>query len=280
VVTKAGFIGLGNMGGEQARLIAKSDAELAVFDSYAPALEAFAGLARIATSPADTARGADLVHVCVRDDAQVEEVLFGDQGVAQTLAAGALVAVHSTIRIETLKSLSVRLQDQGIALIDAPVSRTRLGEEGRFVFTMMGGDPADAERARPVFESFSTDIMHVGALGSAMALKITNNLVSWVELMVGCQAQRIAEHFEVPYEKLRTVMKANGNLTPGMETLLDTHHEFAKGDKPEYDEFMASQAGIGEKDLALAIECGTTVGLEMNMVRGAQTLIRPSFERT
>jgi 3-hydroxyisobutyrate dehydrogenase len=268
------------MGGEQARLIAKTDVELAVFDSYAPALEAFQGLARIATSPADTARGADLVHVCVRDDAQVEEVLFGEEGVAQTLAAGALVAIHSTIRIETLKSLSARLQQQGIALIDAPVSRTRLGEEGRFVFTMMGGDPADAERAKPVFESFSTDIMHVGALGSAMALKITNNLVSWVELMVGCQAQKIAAHFDVPYAKLRTVMKSNGNLTPAMETLLDTHHEFAKGEKPEYDEFMASQAGIGEKDLALAIECGATVGLEMDMVRGAQALIRPSFERT
>jgi len=280
VVTKAAFIGLGKMGGNQARLIAEGDVELAVYDSYPPALEAFEGSARMGASPADAARGADLVHVCVRDDAQVEEVLFGDQGAAQTLAAGALVAVHSTIRIETIKSLSARLQEQGIALIDAPVSMTRQSGEGPFVFTMTGGDPAEAERARPVFECFSTDIMHVGALGSAMALKISNNLVSWVELMVGCQAQKIAAHFDVPYEKLRSVMKSNGNLTPAMETLLDMHQECAKGDDPEYDEFMLSQAGIGEKDVALAIECGSAVGLQMEMAKGAHKLIRPYFERT
>jgi 3-hydroxyisobutyrate dehydrogenase len=277
---KVSFIGLGSMGGDQARQIAKGSLALTVYDVFPPALDKFRGLATLAGSPADAARSADIVAICVRDDDQVMDTLFGTQGVTETLPRGALVIVHSTIRLDTVAKLQRRLAERGLRFMDAPVTRTRIGEDGRFVFTMTGGDPADSEYARPLLDTFSTDVLHIGPCGSAMALKIANNLVTWTQLMVGCQAAKLATHYGVSFEALAKVMKSNGNLTPPMEAVLKAQHAIPPGSNPDYDALMASQAGIGEKDLALAAECGQLAGLDMNMALEARKLVRPTFERS
>ena len=74
--------------------------------------------------------------------------------------------------------------------------------------------------------------------------------------------------------KLQAVLKSNGNLTPTMGAMLEGKQKMQPGRNPAYDEFVASQAGIGEKDLALAIACGDSVGLNMDMVAEAQKLVR------
>lgn len=271
---KAAFIGLGHMGGQQARQICRGGIELAVYDAYPPSLEAFQGLARLASSPADAARGADCVHICVRDDAQVNEVTFGPDGVVHGMAPGTLLLVHSTIDMDTVHALQTRLAEKGIALLDAPVSRVPVQGEGPFVFSMIGGDAADVERARPSLETFSTEILHVGECGSATALKICNNLVTWLQLMVGCQAQDIARHFGVPWDKLHQLMKSNGNLTPSMAGLLNGRHQAeAHGRKASNPPMV----GIGEKDIALGIACGEAAGLDMDMARGARRLVQGIF---
>jgi 3-hydroxyisobutyrate dehydrogenase-like beta-hydroxyacid dehydrogenase len=144
---KTAFIGLGSMGGTQAQLIARSGNDLAVYDSYAPASEAFHGQARIADSAADAARGAEIVEICVRDDTQVMDTVFGPGGAAGSMNSGTLLLVHSTIRLDTIRELSSRLVERGIALVDAPVTRTPVDDRGRFVLTMASGDPADIARA-------------------------------------------------------------------------------------------------------------------------------------
>lgn len=276
---KVAFIGLGSMGGDQARQIAKSSLALTVYDVFPAAMDKLRGQATLATSPADAARSADIVEICVRDDAQVMDTLFGTKGVTESVAKGALVIVHSTIRLDTVAEIERRLSERGIRFIDAPVSRTRIGHDGRFVFCMTGGDPALTEYARPLLETFSTDLMHIGPCGAAMALKIANNLVTWTQLMVGCQAAKLATHFGVPFEALEKVMKANGNLTPPMESVLKTQQAVPPGTNPDYDALMASQAGIGEKDLELAAECGRLAGLNMGMALEVKKLVRPTFER-
>lgn len=274
-----GFIGLGSMGGDQARQIARSNFNLSVFDVFADAMQKFQGMARLASSPADAARDADIVHICVRDDKQVADTIFGPDGVAGALEKGKLIVVHSTIRIDTVTTLKTKLAEQGLRFIDAPVSRTRIGEDGRFVITLIGGDEADAEYARPILETFSTEIRHIGPNGSAMALKICNNLVTWTQLMVGVQAANICAHFDVPFENFKAVTKANGNLTPSMDALLGGMQAIAPGTNADYDALMTSQAGIGEKDLELAIACGEAAGLDMTMAKQTRSLVRPTFER-
>lgn len=271
---KVAYIGLGSMGAPQARLIARGGHELAVHDAVPAARDAFQGIARVAVSAGDAAEGAECACVCVRDDQQVNEVVLGDTGLIEALAPGALILVHSTVEVATLHRLQVQLEPRGIALVDAPVSRTRRTDDAAFVFTMLGGDDRDVERARKVVETFSTDVDHVGPLGAGMAAKIANNLVTWTHLVVASQATRLAAHYGVPYESLRRVMAANGNLTPTVAALLDGKHKSPPGANPTHDQFLASQAGIGEKDLGLAIDCGEAASLSLAMISETRSLVR------
>lgn len=274
---KAAFVGLGEMGGRLAQQIVGGGFDLAVCDVSATAREAFRGKARIAPSPADAASGVATAHVCVRDDAQLESVVFGANGLADGLARDSLVVVHSTVRIGTVHSLRDRLEARGIGLIDAPVTNTPPAQDGRFVLTMVGGEAPQFARARPILETFSTEIVEVGACGSAMALKIGNNLVSWVHIVLALQAERLTTHFGVDEAILGRVMKANGNLTPLMAIVLDGARRQRERPDAGAAAFRSSQAGIGEKDLALAIECGEDAGLDMQLARRARDLLRPLY---
>jgi len=218
--------------------------------------------------------GAEIACVCVRDDQQVNEVVLGETGLIESLAPGALVLIHSTIEIGTLHRLQTELKSRGIALVDAPVSRTRRTDDEAFVFTMMGGEASDVDRARAVVGTFSTEFDHMGPLGAGMAAKIANNLVTWTHLVVGAQAITLAAHYGVPYEKLRRVMAANGNLTPTVAGLFDGKHESPPGFNPARDQFLSSQAGIGEKDLKLASDSGRDAGLSIALVSETRGLVR------
>jgi 3-hydroxyisobutyrate dehydrogenase len=277
---KIAFVGLGNMGGPQARLIARAAFDLSVFDASQASMETFRGVARLADSAGDAAEGAAIACVCVRDDRQVEAVVSGAGGLAERLAPGSLLLVHSTVRIETLKSIASRLGSRGIAVVDAPVTRTRPTDDEPFVLTMLGGDPAQTRRARELVSAFSTQIEEVGPLGAAMALKISNNLVSWVHIVVGTLASRIATHHGVSHEALEKVMRANGNMTPPVGGLLDGFHRNPPGTNAGYEAFLASQAGIGEKDVALAIECAAAAGLDTAVLEHAREQIRATMVRT
>jgi 3-hydroxyisobutyrate dehydrogenase-like beta-hydroxyacid dehydrogenase len=267
------------MGAPQARLIARSGLDLAVYDPFPAALQAFDGIARLATSAADAAGGAEVACVCVRDEKQVNDAVFGVQGLAAGLAPGALLLLHSTVHVDYLRKLEAQLAPHKISLVDAPVTRTRRTDDEPFVLTMLGGEAAAVEKARKVVSSFSTEVLAIGQLGAGMALKISNNLVTWVELVVGMQATSLAKHYGVPYEKLRAVMKANGNLSPTMEGMLDGHQKVPRGVNAEYDAFVTSQAGIGEKDLALAAECGEVAGLNMEFAHRSRDILRRAMLR-
>jgi len=277
---KVAYVGLGSMGGPQARLIARSGHELAVYDAFPAAREAFRGIARLAESAVDAAKGAEIACVCVRDDQQVHEVVLGEAGLIEALAPGALLLIHSTIEIATLHELRAKLEPRRIALVDAPVSRTRRTDDEAFVFTMMGGEASEVDRARAVVETFSTDIDHVGPLGAGMAAKIANNLVTWTHLVVAAQAITLAAHYGVTYEKLRRVMAANGNLTPTVAALFDGKRKSPPGANPIHDQFLASQAGIGEKDLGLAIDCGKAASMNVAMIAETRGLVRPMMTQS
>lgn len=276
-IRKIGFIGLGSMGGDQARELAKLPQQLTVFDVAPAALARFEGRATLARSMAEVADDADIVGICVRDDAQVGECV--DQALP-AMKPGSVLLIHSTIRPQTAIAIAARAAAGGISVIDAPVTRTEMTKDGPFVFCMTGGDEAIATKIKPVLDAFATNTMHVGPQGSAMALKICNNLVSWGEIMIGIEAANLAEASGVPMDKLLTVMKRNGVMTPPMAGFIAFRND--PGDA-ERRAFFASQGGIGEKDLslaeALAAEAGTTAPITSHIrgiVRGGIVAISES----
>jgi 3-hydroxyisobutyrate dehydrogenase-like beta-hydroxyacid dehydrogenase len=263
---RVGFIGLGNMGLPQATEIANGGFDLALYDASPGPLEAFRGRARLATSPAAVAQETELICICVRDEAQLREVIEGPQGILASLRPNALVLVHSTVSPATIIAMSVAAAARGAQLIDAAVTRTRFGAaQGPFVLTMTGGEPALTERARPVLGTFSTQVVHAGPLGAGMALKITNNFVTWVHVLAIQQAYSLAKAGGVEIDKLREVMTGNGNLTPVTRAVIDGLVRDAGMMSAERAAFAESQGRIGEKDLELALECARAGKVELTI---------------
>jgi len=267
-IRKIGFIGLGSMGGDQARELAKLQLDLTVYDVFPQALAKFEGRAKLADSMAEVGQDADVVGICVRDDAQVLECV---DALLPAMKRGAILLIHSTIKPKTAQNIAERAAAVGVEVIDAPVTRTEMTKDGPFVFCMTGGDEALAARVQPVLDAFSTNTMHIGPLGSAMALKICNNLVSWCGIMLGIEVADVAEASGVPMDKLLTVMKRNGNLTPPMAGFVDFRNN--PGDAARRA-FFASQAGIGEKDLSLAEELAASANAASPLTSHSKTLVK------
>jgi 3-hydroxyisobutyrate dehydrogenase len=255
-IRNIGFIGLGSMGGRQTRELAKLPIPLTVFDVSPAAMAVFAGKAKLAGGIADVGRDADVIGLCVQDDAQVDECV--DQ-LLLAMKPGAVLLIHSTVRPATVIAAAARAAERGVHLLEAPVSRTDMGEDGPFVFCMTGGEETVATRVQEVLDAFATDRMHVGPVGSAMTLKICNNLASWSAIMIGLEAVDLAEAAGVPIDKLMTVMTRNGVLTPPAQAFAAFRNN--RGGE-EQRRLMAVQAVIGEKDLRLAMAVAADTGAE------------------
>jgi len=174
--TRVGFIGLGSQGAPMARRIIDAGWPVTLWARRPATLEAFAGTgAKTAGSPAELATVSDLVCVCVRDDADVETVVAGLGGVLDGLAAGGVIAVHSTVHPDTCRRLAGQAAGQGVALIDAPVSGGAPAAAAGRLLVMAGGDEATIERCRPVFASYGDPIVHLGPLGAGQVAKLLNN---------------------------------------------------------------------------------------------------------
>ncbi|HXS86072.1 MAG TPA: NAD(P)-dependent oxidoreductase, partial [Mycobacterium sp.] len=161
-----GFIGLGSQGGPMAGRIVDAGFPTTLWARRPASLEPFADTAAtVAGSPAELAAASDLVCLCVVGDADVEQVVTGDNGVLAGLKPGGVIAIHSTVHPKTCHALAERAAAQGVSVIDAPVSGGAPAvAEGRLL-VMVGGDDDVVERCRPVFASYAEPIVHLGALG-------------------------------------------------------------------------------------------------------------------
>ena len=253
-VKSIGFIGLGSMGGDQARELAKLGLPLTVFELFPKAMERFEGKAKLAKDIAEVGANSECVGICVQDDKQV---LACVEPLLPAMAPGSVLLIHSTVRPATVIDIAARAAEKGITVMDASVTRTEMTKDGPFVYCMLGGEEATLQRVQHVLDAFSTNTIYVGPLGSAMALKICNNLVSWCEIMLGLEVVDIAEAAGVSLDKLVTVMNRNGVMSPPMQGFINFRRD--PGDQQKRD-FMKVQAGIGEKDLTLAEELARSAG--------------------
>ncbi len=173
-----GFLGLGTMGAPMAANLARAGFEVTAWNrtprDHAELADLGVALAR---TPAEVARVADTVVVCVSDTPDVESVLFGADGVADGARQGLLVADCSTISPAATRDFGARLAEQGAALVDAPVSGGSEGARNATLTIFVGGDPADVERARPVLAALGRTITHVGPLGAGQAVKAVNQVI-------------------------------------------------------------------------------------------------------
>lgn len=205
---RVGFIGLGSQGGPMARRIIGAGYPTTLWARRPASLEPFADTpAKVAGSPAELAATSDLVCLCVVSDADVEEVLTGENGVLSGLATGGVVAVHSTVHPDTCKRLAATADSRGVSLIDAPVSGGGMGAAAGRLLVMVGGDAETVERCRPVFASYGDPIVHMGPLGSGQLTKLLNNVLFTANLATAASTLALGQALEVDRHRLAEVIE-------------------------------------------------------------------------
>lgn len=206
---KLGFIGIGLMGKPMCLRLLAAGYELVVWnrsrDKLAPVT---AQGARAAASPAEVARAADIVMMCVTDQHAAEQVLFGPDSIAAGGAAGKLVLDFSSIAPASARAFAARLEQEcGMGLVDAPVSGGTVGAEQGALAIMAGGRAEHVERARPVIAHLAQRFTHMGDAGAGQVTKLCNQVIVGCLFPVIAEAIRLAEAAGVDANALPQALK-------------------------------------------------------------------------
>jgi len=179
-VTRVGFVGLGNMGGRITRRIVAAGYSVVGFD-VDPTRAAEAG-ATPAGSPAAVAEGADVVLLSLPDSPVVETVVLGDDGILGSAREGQVVVDLSTSSPSSTVELHRRLGERGVDFVDAGISGGAAAAEQGTLTIMAGGVEAALDRVRPVLDTFSARVHHMGASGAGHTAKLLNNFLNGISL--------------------------------------------------------------------------------------------------
>ena len=260
--SRVGFIGVGKIGRPMAQQLLHAGHDLMVFDSNDAALLEFEETAAtVATSLAQVTSECDVICLCLPGPAEVEQVVLSGDGIESTIRPGTLLIDHTTNSPETVRQIGKRLSSRGASMIDAPVSGGEEGAAEASLTTLVGGEPEDVQRALPLLESFSTSVVHVGALGAGTVAKLMNNLAAFsLDQIIGeCLTIGVKAGIE-PDQLLNALQQAaigkGGNINV---RLPDT---YMKGDfEPRF------ALNTAHKDLKLAVGLADEVGVPIKLAR-------------
>jgi 2-hydroxy-3-oxopropionate reductase len=201
------FIGLGIMGSPMAVHLQNAGNDVVGYNPSPEKTQPLVGAGGTAAgSIAEAVKGADVVAVMVPDSPDVQAVLAGEGGVFESAEPGALVIDFSSIRPDVTVELAEQARAKGFRLLDAPVSGGEAGAKNAALSIMVGGDAADFEAAKPVFDAVGKTIVHVGGNGAGQTVKAANQLIVAANIEVLAEAVVFLEAYGVDLDAALTVL--------------------------------------------------------------------------
>jgi 3-hydroxyisobutyrate dehydrogenase len=266
--TTVAFVGLGAMGGGMARCLTRAGVAVRAFDVRAEPLQAFAEDtgALVCRSSAEAGDSAEAALVIVLTADQAEAVVFGAEGLAQTLRANARVVCMSTMSPGRARALAEQAAAHHLRWVDAPVSGgTQRAAEGTLT-TMVGADAVDLEEVHPLLAAFSRDVFHLGPVGAGSTAKLVNQVLAYCNLAATAEAvtlsRKLGIDLQAIYEVIRTAVGTSAIFEMRVPKIVDG--SYASG----------GSMRIALKDLGIAEETARELGLPMPMTAQATQLFR------
>ena len=254
------FLGLGVMGGAIARHIGNAGHRLTIYnrspERAARWQEANPGLAvRVASSPAEAAEGADVVLTCVGNDDDLADVVLGPTGVFSAIRRGATFIDHTTVSARIARQIAVEARDLEVHCVDAPVTGGQAGAENGQLTVMCGGRAEAIEAARPVMETYTKRIVHVGKAGAGQTTKMVNQITFSGIIATLSEAMRFAEAAHLDLDKVYEAISGGAAQSWQMDNRWHTMC------RDEFDFGFAID--WMRKDMGLALEEGRSLGVSL-----------------
>ncbi|HEY4379475.1 MAG TPA: NAD(P)-dependent oxidoreductase [Acidobacteriaceae bacterium] len=262
------LLGLGTMGGGMATNLLKAGFLLAVYNRSRAKAEAFAAQgARVAGSPADAARGANVIVSMLADDAASRAVWLGEDGALAGAAKGAVLVECGTVSPAWIAELAHAAQARGLELLDAPVTGSRVQAAGGQLTFLVGGSEVALAAARPVLEAMSKEISHLGPLGSGAKMKLLNNFLCGVQVAALAEGLTWLERSGLDREQAIDLLKRGA---PGSPLLANISARMTSRDYT-----VNFHLKLMSKDLLYAGQAAAETGVELTTAANARDL----FER-
>jgi 3-hydroxyisobutyrate dehydrogenase-like beta-hydroxyacid dehydrogenase len=210
----------------------------------------------VANTPAEAAAAADLLLICVSDDAAVEAVLLEQPGAAiEGLRPGALVIDCSTIAPTSSCRLAARLAERNIGYLDAPVTGGTEGARAGTLSVLVGGSPEHLERARPLLEVIGGRITSFGAVGAGQRAKAVNQVLVAGSYAAVAEALALAERLGLDRPQVVEALKGGAAGSWALE------HRSAGMIADHYP--LGFKLALHRKDLAIALEAAAAADLAL-----------------
>ena len=219
---KVAFLGLGDIGSLMAAHLARDPFDLVVWNRTVSKAEVFARehKVRVAPTPAEAVRGADVVITCLPSSVEVEAILHGENGMIDAFRKGAVLVDCTSGDPPTSRSIAAELGGRGVDFIDAPVSGGTIAAKSGSLTVMWGGEELVFERVRPVIEAFGKKIVHAGQIGSGDALKAINNALLAVHILSTAEGLAVLVKAGVDPKVALEVINASSGRSNSSENLI------------------------------------------------------------
>lgn len=258
MAARVGFIGLGDIGKPMAVNLVKKGFDVMVYDLREEPLRELAALgAEVATSPGDIGAHSEFIDLVLLNDAQVEEVTLGKDGVLQSARPGTIVAIHSTVLPKTIKKVHDAGKAKGVEVFDAQISGGARGAAASTLTVMAGGPKELLDKCRPHFAAFAGTIFHLGGLGTGAAAKIAHNLIVYVNFLAAAEGSRLAKKLGIDPDAFEALVKASAGQSFAMDDWRARRKRWAEDPRPE------RLPALYYKDLKLALELGHDANLSL-----------------
>lgn len=204
---KIGFIGLGVMGNPMSRNLMKGGCPLTVFDINSAVVEDVVRAGAFAAGNCkEVAEKSDVVITMLPDSPEVEQVVFGTNGIMEGLRSGMLYIDMSTIAPTTSMKIYHALKEKGVEALDAPVSGGQVGAEAGTLSIMVGGSEAAFNRALPILQKMGTNIVRIGEAGAGQVTKACNQIIVGMTIQAVAEALILAKKAGIDIKKVREAL--------------------------------------------------------------------------
>ncbi len=274
-MTQIAFIGTGGMGFGMAATLLRAGYDLVVCNrNPAKAAPLVEDGAKLAKTPREAATGADFIISVVGDDEASRAVWMGKDGVlAGHPKTGAVAIECTTLSLAWGSELADVLAAAGLAYIDCPITGGRQGAATGALTLLVGAEARVLERARPVLEALSKEIIHFGPPGAGTAYKLTVNTMVGVQAVALAEGLLMAERYGLHMDQVVHGLTSGAVASPVVKAYA------AKMVSGDHDEVVNFSAHWMQKDLAYALQMAAELDQATPTLKAAEKILAAAVEK-